>query len=103
MSDIEITCAVHDCKLDIHAQGDDYAVVNPCPRCYYRVSDSRSPAERMTAVAHELQDMQLEMEGDPMRSGMACEVATGLEQVGRWVSELAYLEADAAKGKGGAA
>jgi hypothetical protein len=100
--DIEITCAVHDCKLDIHAQGDDYIVAHPCPRCYYRVSDSRSLAERMTAVAAELQSMQLDMEGDPMRCGMACEVATGLEQIGRWTSELAYLEADAEQGKDGA-
>ncbi len=100
--DIEITCAVHDCKLEIHARGDNYIVADPCPRCYYRVSDSRSLAERMTAVAHELQSMQIEMEGDPMRCGMACEVATVLEQVGRWASELAYLEADAAKGKDGA-
>jgi uncharacterized protein YcbX len=86
----------------VYAYGDGYAVVEPCPRCYYRVSDSTSMAERMTAVAAELQSMQLEMEGDPMRCGMACEVATGLEQIGRWTSELAFLESMDKQGKAGA-
>ncbi len=102
MTDIEITCAVHGCKLEVYARGDNYIVAHPCPRCYYRVTDSRSLAERMTAVAHELQSMQLEMADDPMRSGLACEVETGLAQIGRWASELAYLEADAANVKDGA-
>jgi hypothetical protein len=90
---IEITCHRHNTRMDVYADGDGFAVVEPCPRCYYRVSDSASMAERMTAVAHELQDMANAMDADPMRMGLACEIRTGLMQIDKWVSELGYLEA----------